>query len=131
LYPGRCPPLVLKRIIAIRCLLCEYDFYWRAPKGKKRRYVLHWGSFVDRDQRQSDVLRNCPWARVGRSIKHLKMDLSEERPLAPETDSSNVSVTSAPEDDDSRRSRRRKVVEEDDDNDDDEEDDDDDSDQEE
>ncbi|PKC71570.1 hypothetical protein RhiirA1_438802 [Rhizophagus irregularis] len=94
LYPGRCPPLVLKRIIAIRCLLCEFDLYWRAPKGKRRRYVLHWGSYMDRDQRQSNVLKHCPWSRLGRYVKHKTMDLSEDRPLAPETDSSNVSVTS-------------------------------------
>ena len=34
LYPGRCPPLILKRVLAIRCLLCEHEYFWRATKGK-------------------------------------------------------------------------------------------------
>jgi hypothetical protein len=42
------------------------------------------------------------------------MDLSEDRPLAPETDSSNVSVTS-----EHTNSRKRKAVDDDDDDDDD------------
>ncbi|RHZ69015.1 hypothetical protein Glove_291g48 [Diversispora epigaea] len=77
LYQGRCPSIVLKRIIAIRGLLCEYDNWWKAPRGKKRRYVLHWGSYMERDTRQLSVLQNCPWARVGRSVKHKKLDLSD------------------------------------------------------
>ncbi|CAG8527146.1 4574_t:CDS:2 [Funneliformis caledonium] len=110
LYPGACPPLVLKRVLAIRCLLCEYDFCWRAPRGKKRRYVLHWGSFMIRDRRQTETLKNCPWARIGRFVKHMELDLSEDSPPASETESSNVSVTSSPE----HSSRKRKVVDEDD-----------------
>jgi hypothetical protein len=119
LYPGQCPPLVLKRVLAIRCLLCEHDFCWKAPRGKKRRYVLHWGSYMDRDQRQLEVVRNCPWARVGRYVKHLDMDLTEDHPPVPETDSSNASVTSTPEH--NNNSKKRKVIQEDGDDDDDNE----------
>ncbi|CAI2171162.1 19274_t:CDS:2 [Funneliformis geosporum] len=110
LYPGQCPPLVLKRVLAIRCLLCEYDFCWRAPRGKKRRYVLHWGSFMVRDQRQTETLKNCPWSRIGRFVKHMELDLSEDCPPASEIDSSNVSDTSTPE---HISIRKRKAVDED------------------
>ncbi|CAG8664618.1 21281_t:CDS:1, partial [Racocetra persica] len=96
LYQGRCPSIVLKRIIAIRCLLCEYDYCWRAPRGKKRRYVLHWGSYMERDQRQLDVLQHCPWARVGRNVKHKKLELSEpDTTLTNNTDDSSSSASSS------------------------------------
>nr|CAG8580714.1 157_t:CDS:2 [Entrophospora candida] len=75
LYAGSCPAVVVKRILAIRCLLCEYDSWWKVPCGKKRReYVLHWGTYMDIDSRQLEVLQNCPWSRIDRVVRHIKMD---------------------------------------------------------
>ncbi|CAG8497637.1 11659_t:CDS:2 [Acaulospora morrowiae] len=100
LYQGRCPSIVLKRIIAIRGLLCEHDQFWKAPRGKKRRYVLHWGSYMERDTRQLVVLQTCPWARVGRYVKHKRMNLSDQvtaTRTSSSDDLSSVSSSSSPE----------------------------------
>ncbi|KAG9289145.1 hypothetical protein G9A89_022454 [Geosiphon pyriformis] len=72
LYQGRCPPSVVKRILAARCLLCEQDKWWTGPKNK-RHYVIHWGKGI-RDAAQAQRLKNN-WGRIGRLVTHTDMDL--------------------------------------------------------
>nr|CAG8434227.1 3392_t:CDS:2 [Entrophospora candida] len=81
LYKGRCPENVVRRILAIRCLLCENESCWSTVKGKRRRYVLHWGTYMDIDTKQLEVLQNCPWARIGRVVKHVRMALGNENAI--------------------------------------------------
>ncbi|CAG8601335.1 11085_t:CDS:2 [Paraglomus brasilianum] len=71
LYRGRCPATVIKRILAIRGLLCEQDKWW---SSKRQRYCCHWFGKSFGDEMQFRKMQ-FNWGRTGRPVEHIDMEL--------------------------------------------------------
>jgi len=71
LYRGHCPSTVIKRILAIRGLLCEQDKWWAS---KRQRYCCHWFGKSFGDEMQFRKMQ-FNWGRTGRPVDHIDMEL--------------------------------------------------------